>query len=253
VGILQVAQGAAGVGAALHPFQIDPIVFFLTNPTYSQDPTNTSEVRYADVLDFDYSGQYLMYDAFNELSNQQGDDISYWDIGFLKFWENGQFASSQNPFISKLFSGLPENVSVGDPTFAKNSPYIIAFDVIDAAADQYDIYGANTETGDFSAIVTDNGALGWPNYSRLDDRIIFERPFITGGYDLFQQAVKPSKIEALGTESNFIDFNQWGVWFSNGNRSLVVGTTRACACRPIRQSTTPASASMPLRQPTRAS
>jgi bacillolysin len=208
------------------PFSFDPETFFLVNPTYSQSPTNTGEVRYADVLEFDYSGTSLMYDAYNELSNQQGEDLSYWDIGFLEFWKNGQFVNTQNPFISKLFSGLPENISVGNPAFAKNSPFIIAFDVIDAANDNYDIYAANTETGDFGALVTDNGGLGWPNFSRLDDRIIFERPFVSGGYDLFQQGIKPSKIEPQGNEAGFIDFHQWGVWYGNGTRSLILSTAQ---------------------------
>ena len=33
--------------------------------------------------------------------------------------------------IFKLFNGLPEDVSIGNPTFSKNSPNIIAFDFIE--------------------------------------------------------------------------------------------------------------------------
>lgn len=199
-----------------------PQTFTLYNPTYSQTPTITGEVQYADVLEFDYSGAYLMYDAFNKLSNSSGEDISYWDIGFLKFWNNGQFVSGA-PFISKLFSGLPENTSVGDPTFAKNSPYIIAFDVFDSASNLYDVYGANTETGDYGPIVSNNGALGWPSYNLSDNKILFESESVSG-VNLYTQGLKTSKIEPQGNEAGLLSAHQYGTYYGDGIRSLAVGT-----------------------------
>ncbi|MCC6459855.1 MAG: M4 family metallopeptidase, partial [Saprospiraceae bacterium] len=92
----------------IHIFDIGSVfgetyVYDLYNPTYSEDPTVTGEVQYADVLEFDYSGEYLMYDAFNELSNGTS-DLSYWDIGFLQFRKDGAFVpDTELPFISKLF------------------------------------------------------------------------------------------------------------------------------------------------------
>lgn len=196
--------------------------FFLYNPTYSQGQI-TGEVKYADVLEFDYSGEYLMYDAYNELSNSQGQDLSYWDIGFLQFFKNGQFTSGGNPFISKLFSGLPEGTGIGNPTIAKNSPYIIAFDFIDELNNRYDIYGANVETGDYDVIVANNGSLGWPNYNRLDDKVLYERD---GGaaYSLRLQPVQSNKIKGQGAATNFLGSHFWGVWYANGDRSLAVDT-----------------------------
>jgi len=201
--------------------------YFLYNPTYSGNQYITANVKYADVLEFDYSGEYLMYDAFNETANSQGDDLSYWDIGFLKFWNNGQFASTLNPFISKLFNSLPDNVNVADPSFAKNSPYVVAFDVFNVYEDSYDVFAANTETGDYGPVITDNGDLGWPVYTRLDDRLLFQRPFGFGGSDLYLQGLKASKIEPQGNAVSFIDAHQWGAWFANGSRSLMVGTDNA--------------------------
>jgi len=200
-----------------------PETFFLYNPTYSQTPTITGEVRYADVLEFDYSGSYLMYDAFNELTSNNGQDLSYWDIGFLQFWENGAFVNTQTPFISKLFSGLPENTSVGDPSFAKNSPFVIAFDFFDSANDVYEIYGANTETGDYTRLVADNGALGWPTYNRLDNKILFESPTATN-VNLYTQGLKANKIEPQGGIGALLNAHQWGVWYAEGDRSLQVAT-----------------------------
>jgi Zn-dependent metalloprotease len=195
--------------------------FGLYNPTYSTGQI-TGEVQYADVLEFDYSGEYIMYDAYNELSSTSSGDISYWDIGFLKFWENGGLADPANVFISKLFNGLPEKTSVGNPTFSKNSPYIIAFDFYDETSDQNDIYGANTETGDVGSIYIDNGAFGWSNYNRLDNALIYEGANQAGVTNIYKRPLAADKINQAGAEALFISDRQLGVWFANGNRSLAV-------------------------------
>ncbi len=197
--------------------------FELYNPTYSTGQV-TGEVQYADVLEFDYSGEYLMYDAFNQLSSSQTGDISYWDIGFLQFWENGGFANPTDAFISKLFNGLPEKTSVGNPTLAKNSPYIIAFDYYDELNNKNDIYAANLETGDLGVILENNGDYSWPNYNRLDNALIYEGPNQSGVTNIYRRALAADKINPSGNESQFIADRQWGVWFANGDRSLSVGT-----------------------------
>jgi Zn-dependent metalloprotease len=204
----------------------DTYEYTLYNPTYSQQPVATDGVRYADVLEFDYSGEYLMYDAFNALSNGQN-DISYWDIGFLRFRENGNFITGTPP-ISKLFTGLPENTGVGNPTFAKNSPYIIAFDFFENDGSQYDIYGVNVETGDYNILVSDNGDLGWPNYNRQDNAIIFQSPDFSS-VDIYRQGIAADKISPQGNTPQFIANREWGVWYADGNRSLQVGTADPAA------------------------
>ncbi len=201
----------------------DTYVYSLYNPTYSEN-TITGEVQYADVLEFDYSGENLMYDAFNDLSNGST-DLSYWDIGFLQFRENGNFVSEiETPFISKLFTGLPENTSIGDPTFSKNSPYILAFDFFANDGSVYDIYGSNSETGDYDVIVSDNGDLGWPNYTRLDNAVLFHSPDIFSDNDLYLQGIAPNKITGQGNANLLITSRQYGVWYATGDRSLQVGT-----------------------------
>jgi Zn-dependent metalloprotease len=194
--------------------------FVLYNPTYTNGQV-TNNVGYADILEFDYSGKFLMYDAENQLNNQSGQDLTYWDISFLNF-TNGTGWTSGTNIISKLFNGLPDNVSVGNPTFSKNSPHIIAFDVIDGNDSTNDIYGANTETGKNGSIVTNNGDLGWPNHNRLDNAIVYETPFFLGGIDIFKKNLGADKISSTGNATSFIESRTRPVWFANGNRSLNV-------------------------------
>jgi Zn-dependent metalloprotease len=197
----------------------------LYNPTYSEGQI-TGDVQYADVLEFDYSGENLMYDSYNEISNNQGEAIGYWDIGFLQFRKNGQFTPQNSAFISKLFSGIPEKTSIGNPAFAKNSPFIIAFDYIDESGTtpSYDVYGANSETGDYDILVADNGTLGWPSYNRIDSKLMYETNPSQGTYNLRLQGLASNKIQPSGNSTAFISNHSWGAWYGNGSRSLAVDT-----------------------------
>ncbi len=193
--------------------------FTLYNPTYTAG-VSTGDVLYADVMEFDLTSNFVMYDAANEIQSQTAGTYEYWDIGFLEVWNNsaGTWALGN---IEKAFPALPEGTSVGNPTFSKNSPYIIAFDFIDDQGNQ--ILGANLERGDVK-LIYDNNVLGYPSYSKDDSKIIF---------DLNEQGYE--EIGILDLNSDKISANtpngtpwlfenptpsQWGVWFSNGIRVL---------------------------------
>jgi Zn-dependent metalloprotease len=189
--------------------------FTLFNPTFSEG-VSTGDVNFADAMEFDINGEYVMYDAENEINSNTSGSIQYWDISFIKVWNNKSNSFSIGK-IDKLFSSLPENVSVGNPTFSKNSPYIMAFDYIDENGD-VDILGANTETGNLGTIYQNN-TLGYPNYSSKDNKLVFDND----GTSTTNTAVlnlKTNKIEATTNPSLFISGKKWAVWFSNGKRVL---------------------------------
>ncbi len=191
----------------------------LYNPTYAEG-VNTGDVVYPDVIEWDFSGEYVLYDALNEI-NTNNQSIEYWDIGFVRAW-NKAANTYGDGLISKLFSGLPENTSVANPTFSKNSPYIIAFDYIDEFNDENFVLGANYESGDVGDIF-ENTILGYPNYSTDDNQLIFDA-LTTDNDDVV--AIIPlatDKISPSGSASVFISDNsgaKWGVWFANGLRDL---------------------------------
>ncbi len=191
----------------------------LYNPTFSEG-VSTGDVLYADAMEFDITGKYLMYDANNSITSNSSGAINYWDIGFLEVWDraNDQFGNGN---IQKLFSALPEGVSIGNPTFSKNSPYIIAFDVLED--NLYTVVGYNIETGDLG-IIMENSDLGYPNFSRDDSKVIFDFPWIFG-LDLGVVTLNSDKITAVSnSEDVFIVGGKWGTWFSNGVRNLYVDT-----------------------------
>lgn len=191
--------------------------FELFNPT-SQDGVTTGEVLYPDALEWDYSGEYLIYDALNRIDNGEGNDIDYWDVGALKVWDNQSNAFGDGS-IQKLFSNLPEGVSIGNPSFAKTSGNILAFDVFDDSDDTYEVIAANIETGDVKTVYQNN-KLGFPNYSKTDDKLIFDS-FNNGDEDILAINMGADKITSSGNPSELIPNGKWGIWYTVGERSTL--------------------------------
>jgi Zn-dependent metalloprotease len=193
--------------------------FFLFNPTFTQG-VDAGDVNYSDAMEFDHSGQTLVYDAFNTLQGTSG-TIEYWDIGLIDVWDRSidNFGSGD---IQKLFTGLSEGESVGNPTFSKNSDCVIAFDYINVSSGQplYSLWAVNIEEQEVG-ILYENLVLSWPSYSPNDERLVHDAS-IFGDADLGILNLRPSKIETVpNTEDIFVQGGRLGTFFANGERSLV--------------------------------
>jgi hypothetical protein len=192
--------------------------FEIYNPSTVEGVT-AGDVDYIDVMEFNYSGEWIMYDAHNTINSQFGSDIVYWDIGFINVFDNSK-ANFASGLVQKLFSGLPENTSIGNPTFSKNSPYIIAFDYL-IGDNEFYIVGSNLETGEVNQIY-ESISLGYPNYSRTDENLLFDFSSFFGT-DLAVLGLGDSKIDYVPNSDKILYANaSWGVWFSNGNRDLTL-------------------------------
>ena len=191
----------------------------LFNPT-SQQGIVTNNVLYADALEWDYSGEFVMYDAYNQMnSSTSGQNVDYWDISFLQAWNNaGNDWGSGDIF--KLVSGIPEGISIGNPSLSKNSPNVCAFDYFDSNTNSVSVLTSNLESGDFVEIFANGSTLSYPNYSKLDDKIIFTTSY--GGASVIAViSMLPDKIHpASSTAGVLITDAKWGVWFTQGTRSL---------------------------------
>jgi len=206
--------------------------FDLYNPTTS-DPSGgtvtTGEVQFADVMEFDYTGEFLMYDAFNKVESSVGNNaVEYWDIGFLNVFDNANNTFTDGN-IQKLFTGLASGVSIGNPTFSKNSAHIVAFDFREEGffSETYAIIGANIQTGDNSQI-REGEIWGFPNFSVDDTEMIFDLPF-QGSNILGKVSLNPDKITSVqGSQEalfpNGTIFEKWGVWFATGDRDFTSST-----------------------------
>jgi hypothetical protein len=192
--------------------------FRLYIPTTSNDNVKAGGVLYADAIEFDITGEYLIYDAYNFLSSNSSEDIYYWDIGFINVWNNlsDNFGDGT---ISKLYGSLPEDVSIGNPVFSKNSPSVIAFDFYDEYSNKYGIFGANLITGEVD-MITSNTIWGFPSFSKNDSKIAFSS-LGSGSVEIVATInLSQNKISASGSAATLINYAKWPVYFANGERIL---------------------------------
>ena len=198
--------------------------FQLYNPTTGTGGAQSGGVQFADAIEFDHSGEYIIYDAYNVTgSSLSGEPIDYWDIGLLHVWDNdaGSFGTGQ---IEKLFSALEPGVSVGNPTFSKNSPYIMAFDYMDMDG-VFATFGVNLATGDLDVMFGNNTAA-YPNYS-MDDKAIaftsydatYDQVYFTGYMAIEANKIStPEPLQMAWIAAN----TAYPIFYGNGARQLGV-------------------------------
>ncbi len=194
-------------------------IFELSNPTFTEG-VSTGDVLYADAMEFDFTNHVIVYDAINRINSSSAGDVEYWDVGFLSFWDSDKNSWADGN-IGKLFTSLPEGVSVGNPAFSKNSPYIIALDFLNENEDnEWQIIGVNVETSEVDLIKKTNN-IGFPSYSRNDKFIIHNGTTSATASHLQTTPLSNSKISGRGTQTSTAIRNaEWGVWFSNGQRDF---------------------------------
>jgi len=200
------------------------VFYELYNPTTAQGVI-AGDVLYADALEWDFSGEFIMYDAYNLVSSTEEFFEAYWDIGFLRVWDN-ETENFGDGLIFKLFSNIPEGVSIGNPVFSKNSPYIIAFDQLiendleDFTDDEFSILLRNLENGDMN--IFDNTTIGFPTFSPDDSRLAFTvmDEFEVEGVSFIE--IAEDKITPVGGIQPLLIEARFPTWYSNGVRSLSV-------------------------------
>jgi len=190
--------------------------FQLYNPTTGTGGVQSGGVKYAESLEFDLTGEYVLYDAYNVVGNSLGgQQIDYWDIGLINVWNNNAntFGTGQ---IAKLFSALDQGVSVGNPTFSKNSPYIIAFDYMDKNGN-YATFGMNLSTNTLNMLFT-NSTVAFPNYS-MDDKTIAFASYNMGPF-VGIVALGADKISISGQGQGIANQATFPIFYGTGTRQL---------------------------------
>lgn len=200
--------------------------FKLYNPTYAQG-VSTGAVRYADSFEWDLAGEYIIYDAYNELTSADGENLDFWDVGFLYAWDGAKndFGNGQ---VDKLFNDLEAGESVGNPSYSKNSPDIVSFDYFysDGTTDNYYVLAADLNKGKLE-IVYENNTLGFPSYSRLDNRLVFSTETSTGREDIAAINLATDKVKPSGNVQTLYQNAKWPVWYTQAVRTIPTRTSQS--------------------------
>lgn len=195
-----------------------PRTFTLRNPTTASG-VSTGDVLYADAMEWDHSGEFIIYDALNKVEGQGTTAISYWDISFMRAWSltNKDYMPNETTTFSKLIQNLPPGVDIGNPTFSKNSPYIIAFDYQDDEGIN-NVLGANIENGNIG-LLAESSDLGYPTYSKNDKFVLFDAVSLFNPTNIKIVVTDASKIQSAKPKGEvYIEDAKWANWFGNGFR-----------------------------------
>jgi bacillolysin len=197
--------------------------FTLYNPTYSTG-VSTGEVQYADSFEWDYSGETVIYDAFNSVKSISG-TIEFWDVGMIQAWDLTKKAIGSGK-IEKLFTDLEAGESIGNPSFSKNTQNIIAFDYFtEDEPDTYYQIGVDIANNDLDAINTNND-IGYPGYSRLDDKMLFNT--LSGKQQNVNYiGIDKNKISPVGSVKELFTDASWAVWYAQGARTIPTKTDQS--------------------------
>lgn len=169
------------------------------------------------ALEWNLTDDEVVYDVFNLLTGQGSTGLQFWDIGFLRAWDTDSDTFGDGS-ISKLFSNLGDGLSVGNPTYSKNSPNIIAYELVDNLTGTVSVMTMNMENRK-TVTVAPTAYPGYPSFSRLDDKIIFAT---ISGRDTVVSVVKlkDDKQTPAVEPSVAIRKMKWPIYFATGIRNL---------------------------------
>ena len=207
--------------------------FKLYSPTTAEGVTS-GEILYADALEWDNRSEIIIFDQLNKVSLGDSEDLYYWDIGLMDIWdsENNKFDDGN---ILKLYSQIPENVSIGYPSFAKTTNSVVTFDWIQEVDGEYETYVVllDLETSDIGYF--ENNTWGVPNFATLDNQVIYNALDQDGIETIYSRGVEDF-IFPSETSKELIWYGDWGTWFNQGLRDFdkdgVLDNDDACPNSP---------------------
>ena len=166
----------------------------LKRPTTQQGVT-TSVVLYADALDWDPAGTFIIYDAFNAIPRATGDSLSFWDVSLLE---------PEEEFIVTLFPPQVDGIQLGNPTIARTSGRHVVFDRFDSRVDSNEVWVYDLVTGDAGQIISTGSAIGFPTFSADDRELLYERRDRSGRSLVARISLDDSRLQAVGEEREFL-------------------------------------------------
>ena len=124
-----------------------------------------------DTLSFDYRGEHILFDFAIPFKDAVGNANFRWAIG------NFDLLTGR---MTTTASFQPPNINVGNPVYATNNDYIIAFDAIDTSTNQSLMAMANANTNELQPVANPdlNGlsrsTSGHPVFNDADSSIAFQ-------------------------------------------------------------------------------
>jgi Zn-dependent metalloprotease len=192
--------------------------FQVSTPTYTGDEMpNTA--KFVDAMEFSLDDESLLFDTYNEIAID-GYNYGFWDINIMEVWNNATdtYGSGRN---ARIFPQDP-TMNLGNPTFAKTKPTVIAFDA------QFPLLGTSyamamdAYSGDPKVVAPlPYNTFGYPNYS-ANDAVL---SFVVSDQSIdviYNISMASDGVTSIGSPQGFIAAGIWPLWFRSGTRPVAV-------------------------------
>lgn len=164
-------------------------------------------ILYADTLEFAADGQFLIYDALNELELLDGSTVQAWSIFAL------DLISGQSQALVPPVPGL----NIGYPALSQRSDGFLVFDVFDEVTSQSTITAADLTSGTQSALGIVDGGYGAPFYTGDDSAVIYSQPNDSPTeFALVRQALAGDRLTPTGDAEPWLNDGDFGVVYRRG-------------------------------------
>jgi len=185
--------------------------------------------QFADAMEFSHDNQHLLFDTYNEVEIN-GYELGFWDINLMHIWDAVQ-SNFGTGMIERIFP-QDASVNIGNPTFAKNKPTVIAFDVVFPESSTSYIMAMDMRTVEPQVVTeTTFGQNGYPTYTG-DDRTLSFVGVQQNLQVIYNIPIGNDGISATGQAEGFVAAGTMPVWFRTGTRPVSVEETPAAAAEP---------------------
>jgi len=177
----------------------------LTAPAPDAD-TVISTIQYARAMDFTADGRFVIYDALNLLSVENG-EVGAWGIYAIDL-ANGDVHTVLEPKAGFDFAY---------PALSQTSDGFMTFDFLDQETGESLVVAANLLTGDAAAIGIVNG-FAKPGYTGDDSAIVFalDDPSAATGFSLVRQPLQADRLTPNGSPTVFLADADFGTVYRRG-------------------------------------
>ena len=185
--------------------------------------------RYADVLQWDATGNYVIYDVLNRLPGPGEETIDFWTVNVLE---------PTTETIWPLFPPQPEGVHIANPSLSSAIRPDGTIDDCRLLYERVDKQNASTEisvmdvcTGEEKVLLTSEEPIfTFPGFINGDREIVFQVEFIEDDiveFHLFRQPLADDGFSPLGDPLVFVPYSLYPLTFilASTASSGIVGAT----------------------------
>ena len=179
--------------------------YHLYNPYQGREPNS---ILFADVLDWDIGGRYLVFDCYCKISEISG--ISqYWNVLFLDI---------NTKEIFPVFSEPAKGFSFANPSLACSGLPIFAFDHIDQNSGINEVRVTDYSKKLLGIIEDNKNSLSFPTFSSYDSSLVFMR--IENGTPYLRKIqLDNSRLQPLSASTQIASGYLFPNWFVVGGTS----------------------------------